>query len=224
MIVSLEYSWIWSFIGFILICLSIFIILRWLKDYNPPTDNFNKKPEENFKEEPKKEIEESFIRSQEEDVSPLQDASPIQDASPLQDVEFIIPEPKYEDIDITTCKGRSKGEKICCKAMEYMFNSSFNSVRPSFLKNPETGRNLEIDCYNEELKIAVEYNGIQHYKWPNFTGQSKEDFIRQLERDKMKKQVCKQKGIFLITVPYTVKHEDIPSYLHNMIKKYYKKI
>src|SRR5690348_6310742 len=82
----------------------------------------------------------------------------------------------------------SKGEKECRRVLEEIYGKSFTKVRPKWLKNPETGRNLELDCYNEELKIAVEYNGEQHYKWPNFTKQSQEDFIQQVRRDKYKKE------------------------------------
>ena len=30
-----------------------------------------------------------------------------------------------------------------------------------------TGKSLELDCYNVEYGVALEYNGIQHYKFPN---------------------------------------------------------
>jgi len=110
----------------------------------------------------------------------------------------------------------SKGEKLCREAIEEIYNKPFPRCRPNFLKNPETKRNLELDCYNDELKIAVEYNGIQHYKWPNFTGQSQEDFVKQIRRDKFKVETCDANGVYLITVPYNVPHEDIKNYI-----KYY---
>lgn len=107
----------------------------------------------------------------------------------------------------------SKGEEICRNVIEEIYQKKFPCVRPNFLKNPETKRNLELDCYNEELKLAVEYNGIQHYKWPNFTGQSKEEFINQIRRDKFKVETCDENGIYLITVPYTVPHDKIRDYI-----------
>lgn len=107
----------------------------------------------------------------------------------------------------------SKGEKKCREVLEEIYGRPFKTVRPDFLKNPETGRNLELDCYNHELKIAVEYNGIQHYVWPNFTGQSRDAFIKQLRRDKFKAKRCDEKGVYLIIVPYNVPNELIKDYI-----------
>ena len=114
---------------------------------------------------------------------------------------------------------RSKGEEICCNVMEEIFKVPFNRVRPDFLKNPETGRNLEIDCYNEDLKIGVERNGIQHYVYPNFTNQSYDDFIKQVRRDKFKIKQCNRNGVYLMIVPYTVKNNEIRKYIIKNIPK-----
>lgn len=111
------------------------------------------------------------------------------------------------------CKPISRGEKICCKTLESIYGVPFETVRPDFLKNPETGKNLEIDCYNADLKIGGEYNGIQHYVWPNYTNQSKADFISQIRRDQLKLELCKREGVYLITVPYNIAHKDIPKYI-----------
>ena len=73
----------------------------------------------------------------------------------------------------------SKRQKLCNDILEEYYNKHFFSVRPNWLKNPETGYNLEIDCYNDELKLALEYNGEQHYEWPNFTKQTKQEFEEQ---------------------------------------------
>lgn len=124
----------------------------------------------------------------------------------------------------STGKFISKGEQICCNVMSKIYGKPFVSMRPNWLKNPETKRNLELDCYNEELKIAVEYNGIQHYQWPNFTNQSKEEFNNQVRRDELKLKLCDYYGIYLISVPYTVKPENIEAYIferlpENIVKK-----
>ena len=108
---------------------------------------------------------------------------------------------------------QSTGERICCEVMTDIFKQPFTRVRPDFLKNPETGHNLEIDCYNDKLKIGVEYNGIQHYVWPNFTNMTKEAFLQQVRRDQYKVETCDKNGIYLITVPYNVPHNMIRDYI-----------
>lgn len=107
----------------------------------------------------------------------------------------------------------SRGEYLCCYILEKMFNKPFVKVRPDFLKNPETGRKLEIDCYNDELKIGVEYNGQTHSKWPNATAQSFEDFLKQIRRDEFKITQCDQAGVYLITVPSSIPESMIGKYI-----------
>lgn len=107
----------------------------------------------------------------------------------------------------------SRGEYICCYILEKMFNKPFVKVRPDFLKNPETGRKLEIDCYNEELKIGLEYNGQTHSKWPNATAQSFEDFLKQIRRDEFKIEQCDEAGVYLITVPSSIPETMIGKYI-----------
>jgi len=110
-------------------------------------------------------------------------------------------------------KKESKGEKACRKFMEDYYGVEFKNTRPSFLVNPKTKRKLELDVYNEELKIAVEYNGIQHYEYTPYFHKSKEDFENQKYRDKIKAKLCKQNGIHLIVVKYDVPIDEIPEYL-----------
>lgn len=107
----------------------------------------------------------------------------------------------------------SRGERMCCYTMASIYGVPFSSVRPDWLENPETGEKLELDCYNDELKIAVEYNGEQHYKWPNFTNQTYQQFINQVRRDEYKMDECDRNGVYLIVVPFNVPYENIPAYI-----------
>lgn len=115
----------------------------------------------------------------------------------------------------------SKGEAECRKVLEVIFKKPFPKARPSLLKNPvtseESDNNLELDCYNSELKLAVEYNGIQHYKYSPYFHKSREAFHNQKYRDYMKKTICEKNGITLIEVPYTVKIGDIASFLRGKL-------
>jgi len=94
----------------------------------------------------------------------------------------------------------SRGEAECRRALVEMFNKEFIKVRPEFLKNPNTKRCLELDCYNKELRLAIEYQGEQHYNWPNYTRQTFKDFKKQLWRDDFKLAACETNNIYLIRV------------------------
>lgn len=107
----------------------------------------------------------------------------------------------------------SKGEMRCKNTIEKIYGAEFRNQRPNFLKNPKTDRNLELDCYNEDLKIAIEYNGEQHYKWPNFFHKNIQEFHDQIEKDELKKKLCEKEGVHLIIVPYNIPHKNIPSFI-----------
>lgn len=116
----------------------------------------------------------------------------------------------------------SSGETECRRVLRYLFNKPFNNQRPDFLRNPVTGGlyNLELDCYDPDLKLAVEYNGVQHYKYVPFFHKNKEAFLNQKYRDDMKRRMCRDNNIILIEVPNTVKVNNIHSFLVGELKKY----
>lgn len=119
-----------------------------------------------------------------------------------------------------TNKGKyaSLGERYCMEFMEILFpGSEFKKVRPTWLKNPKTNRCLELDGFCDDLMIAVEYNGIQHYSWPNFTGCSQQDFLKQRYRDQIKEEICISKNICLIRIPYTVSLDRIPLAIYSKL-------
>lgn len=110
-----------------------------------------------------------------------------------------------KDQETDTRKFKSVGEELCAKILEEVYNrKALINTRPDFLKNPLTNRNMELDVYDPISKNAIEYNGIQHYVYPNTFHKTKEDFDKQQERDKLKKKICKKQKINLIVVPYTV--------------------
>lgn len=111
-------------------------------------------------------------------------------------------------------KGESKGETLCREAAQRVFGVPFVKVRPDFLKNNVTGYNLELDIYNEDLKIAIEYNGRQHYEFVPFFHKNHEHFMNQKYRDEIKKMICKQQGIHLIEVSY----ETPPTEIETLIR------
>lgn len=118
---------------------------------------------------------------------------------------------------------RSKGENECRRVLENIFNKPFLKDRPNFLRNPVTSgeydNNLELDCYNDELKIACEYNGKQHYEYSPFMHKTKDSFYNQKYRDYIKRDLCEKNGIFLIEVPHTVKIDFIEDFIKNRLRE-----
>lgn len=94
--------------------------------------------------------------------------------------------------------------------IEYITGKDFKKIRPNWLKNKE-GNNLEIDLYNEELNLAIEYNGIQHYKFISYFHKTQENFEKRKNDDIIKEQIIKEKGINYIIISY--KTDNIYEYI-----------
>jgi hypothetical protein len=89
-----------------------------------------------------------------------------------------------------------KYETIVRKFFEFVFGYEFPSIRPHWLKNEETGRNLELDGYCAELNIAFEYQGPHHYK-PIY-GEDKFKIVK--KKDLFKVEKCKKENVNLIVL------------------------
>lgn len=129
----------------------------------------------------------------------------------LNSKKVIVEDTKREEyvFDRQRKEFRSLPEMLCCKVLEEIVEERVQvNTRPDILKNTKTGENLELDLYyenNRGKKLAIEYNGSYHYKLvPFFHKKGLESLKGVQERDKLKEKLCKQNGIHLITVPYTV--------------------
>lgn len=112
---------------------------------------------------------------------------------------------------------QSRSEKLTREIFERIMSVEFPTIRPDFLKNPKTGYNLELDGYNENLKLAFEYNGEQHYKFKKYFHDTEDAFKIQREHDEFKYKKCVELGITIISIPYTFNCYD-PKKLENFIK------
>jgi hypothetical protein len=62
------------------------------------------------------------------------------------------------------------------------------------------GNKMQLDGYCEELNLAFEHQGRQHYK-KNFFIRTDEDLKKRQSLDEEKRNLCKQNNIILIEVP-----------------------
>lgn len=123
----------------------------------------------------------------------------------------------------------NKNEERCRKILETLYNEQkFPSVRPNWLKNPDTKRNLEIDCYchelrlphkNKTVRLGLEYDGRGHRAFTPTFHRNRKEFVGQVKRDKLKNQMCKDNGVYLLRVPDFVRPEGLKRYIvDNLIK------
>jgi len=90
-----------------------------------------------------------------------------------------------------------RSQKLCRAYFEEFMGLEFPTIRPKFLKG------LEYDGYCEGLKLAFEYQGIQHYEYVPFYHRKKGDFEKLQKNDLRKEEISKEVGITLIKIPYT---------------------
>ena len=112
------------------------------------------------------------------------------------------------------CPTCSKGvsERITKLVFEKITGKTFYKCFPKWLKN-SLGNKMELDGYNEELSIAFEYHGEQHYKEIKFFHKGRKSFERRVKDDELKRSQCEERGITLIEVPYYLEHEEIQEFV-----------
>jgi hypothetical protein len=103
------------------------------------------------------------------------------------------------------------GEAKCKFILETIFNKPFIKTR----KIIDIG--LELDMYNKELNLALEFNGIQHYIEDDKFFHKNGGFEEQQERDNYKLKFCIDNNINLIIVPYTIKGDKLIDFIYNKL-------
>lgn len=98
----------------------------------------------------------------------------------------------------------SKLEKYLSKELYTRFGnlSICQNYRPAWMEG------LELDFYIDELKIAAEVQGEQHYSFVKFFHKSKDDLEKQQIRDAKKQIICRERKIALIEI-FTEKDADL---------------
>ncbi len=92
----------------------------------------------------------------------------------------------------------SLSERIVRAHFEQIFGKPFPRMRPPWLRNT-TGYALELDGYCEQLGIAFEHQGGQHYRKVDLFSNHSLRSIR--ARDARKRRVCRQRRVALIEIP-----------------------
>lgn len=95
-----------------------------------------------------------------------------------------------------------KSEERCREIFCSIMNVPFPNSRPKWLQK------LTLDGYNEDLKLAFEYQGVQHEKIMWYDYDDEKYLIERKERDSRKRELCKENGVVLIEIPFQYTHRD----------------
>lgn len=109
------------------------------------------------------------------------------------------------------CKS-SNGE---ARIANYLNKNNIEFKKEYVIKTNE--KMLRLDFYIEDINLAIEYDGQQHYKpIEKFGGQ--EEFEKTIYRDGLKDKYCNDNNIQLIRIPY-YDFNNIENILDNLFKK-----
>jgi hypothetical protein len=113
------------------------------------------------------------------------------------------------------------GERICREFFTQLFDKKFPKSYPKWLVNEE-GNQLELDGYNDEMKLAFEHQGKQHYEEINFYKMTKKSLDKIKNHDLIKRKLCIANDVSLIEIPEIfsdLKVKDIRFYIADQLKK-----
>lgn len=98
----------------------------------------------------------------------------------------------------------SRLEKYLSKELYTRFGhlSIRQNYRPTWMDG------LELDFFIEDLNIAAEVQGAQHYQFVEYFHKSQDDFEKQKDRDAKKVLICRERKIKLVEI-FTEKDADL---------------
>lgn len=101
-------------------------------------------------------------------------------------------------------------EALCRQAVQSIYGREVkvSRVRPAWLLSPHSNRSLELDVFCPAMNLAVEYNGMQHYKFKDHR-----ELNQRVEKDLSKMKQSSRMGIHLLVVPYIVPVSDIERHI-----------
>lgn len=115
------------------------------------------------------------------------------------------------------CSKGSKSEELVRVVMEQIFMTEFKRVRPSWLRN-DLNSPMELDGYSQELNIAFEYQGRQHYESMAFLVD--QDLKRIQKNDRLKAKICKERGVSLFIFTHEESYRNFPKIALAQAKKF----
>jgi len=101
------------------------------------------------------------------------------------------------------CNKGSKSEELARVAFEHVIGMPFPKKRPGWLRN-DRGNQMELYGFAEDIGIAFEYQGIQHFTKSLF-GRSVDQRIK---NDEKNLQLCKNHRVRLFYLAHEMVYQD----------------
>ncbi len=117
------------------------------------------------------------------------------------------------------------GETLCRVILEKIFKKNFIKTKPTWLVNSRSNR-MELDGFCEELGLAFEHHGRQHYIKSYYAKTDRELELRKKE-DKLKEKICKKNNVILLIIPevgHLIEIDSLYDYIVNALKAFDVKI
>lgn len=120
---------------------------------------------------------------------------------------FIGGRTRYKDLKTHP---RSKSEAYVIDILEKITNKKFPTAYPQWLK--WDGVRLELDGYNEKLRLGLEFSGPLHTKWSPAL-EPYEKYFERISRDYIKRQLAKASAVNLIVIDMSLPRIHTKNYI-----------
>jgi hypothetical protein len=110
-----------------------------------------------------------------------------------------------------TCGGGAR-ERLCRHYFEALTGEKFPKSRPDWLLNSRSNR-MELDGFCENLSIAFEHQGKQHFEKVEHFNRRDETLEQRKKDDAKKRYLCKLNQIYLIEVPYHIPTDELATWI-----------
>lgn len=85
-----------------------------------------------------------------------------------------------------------------------------------------TGKDLRFDYYLDQLRLAIEFDGAQHYHPVDFWDKGgKDEFANRRIYDKAKDEWCAHHGVSMLRLPYTLEVPELIAWIDKAINEAY---
>lgn len=110
----------------------------------------------------------------------------------------------------------SDSEEGFRRVIEEVLGVEFPRKKPLWLVN-EAGNRMELDGYNEDLGIAFEYQGRQHFEVVTAFKGTQKILEKTQKHDLIKKELCKKHNILLLCPTYKMDESEYREYINSSI-------